>query len=446
MVQGGGGEGLINPMRSPQQKGTANYLKYCGPFDPTPVPGLTSTTDQTLTAYTQGSCIVAADYRGDELIFGKTVVTGMEHNGHHKVRCNAIWGLTFWDTRGYYSGRQTGWIIREIGSDSIYDVTHAKNRSVSFQIEGQEIFVSALFDRAYSYHFDKHILYGSPFTDDLTANYTNNAGGGISTINGTVSEDIDCTETELVHLDLRYGAAAWRSTRRTFQFEGVNDVPVGTILVDDGIGLQTRRFLDTTLVDVSHNKPVTVTEKLSVAMPGYTKTLHDATSTAWHIMKLGISDFSGANGLAYDYLHWDWVGIVDESKPYTTGQGYTYFDLVDEPIEAGFPTRDYFPEWLDMVSNPLNQSEKNIFATYFGSNTTNLTLPCDIYPAVDVQPQGSWAHDRTGNLFISQIVDGPTNPKETFNLIKMKDGEEIDPVPLGKLAGTHPRFYPVSLV
>jgi hypothetical protein len=442
MVSGGGGEGPVSPFRWGVKMVAAMGIDISPAIG---LRGVENTRNTAISSSASGTCVVAVDYNGDNLVRATTVVSMTGADTFYTKRCPKIYGgnVRFWSP--YSPGSAINDLIRATSNESTWNIGHVKDRDISFQIQGVEKFKSSTTKRDYSYNFHRYFKFGSAVTDDLTGPYLQEEGVSTLNITGSIAESCTALISQIVALDLRNEILVWRETSRTRTFSGEGDAPAGTLLVDTGYGLMTGYFQDVVLVNAPKTLDTVFKQELKISTPAYTKTLHtkmEAVTTPW---KVGITDFSGARSMDYLSYHWDQVGIVDTDYPYTGGTNPDYHPLVDSPVEAGWPQEDYLPEWLDVLHHHLDSVDNTTIDGLFYTSGSR-TVAYDIYPSVDPVAQGSWATDGAGDIFISMNTDNGTTIKDVFNLLKRNDGVEDSLPDLFELVGNKPTYYPVAPV
>jgi len=328
---------------------------------------------------------------------------------------------------------------RPIGESSEREVTITKGYACVLTVDDQEQLT--LYSRSRDFHnkYSREFCFNDPVIyEDLGASVNEGGSGSSFETSGEITEAFSYLDTQLIFMDLRHDIFVYRQIEGSLSFGGSGGNPIGDCLIDDGAGLQRHVTNDVAGVNANHTVNRKVTEELVIKTPSKNLELYVNETNTPVEMNVGSTDYSGWCGaLAYGCLVWGTYGVVDETEPHPSKDGYT---PLYETSFGSYPA-DYLPPWIDGVPafTENDKADAERFNSLFGTNTTDAE-EVSVEVPTDPFPQGSWAVDKNGNLFISQLHSGGT-----YNILIKTDGTETDPVTVIDIpAGGDTVYYPVA--
>lgn len=328
---------------------------------------------------------------------------------------------------------------RPVAEESLREVAHDKDYSATLAVDGNPDILLSSRTRSYHNKYQREFSFSIPYINTLdgSVNEADDAGSNFTT-SGEISESFSYLDTQFIFMDLRHDIFVYRQIEGSFGFSGSGETPIGDCLIDDGVGLQRHTTNDVVGINANHIVNRKVTEKLVIKTPSKNHELYVNETNTPVEMSVGSTDYSGWCGaLAYGCLVWGAYGVVDESKPHPNKDNYA---SLYETSFGSYPA-DYLPPWIDDVPafTENDKADAERFNILFGTNTTDSeVVPLEI--PIDPFPQGSWAVDKNGNLFISQLHSGGT-----YNILIKTDGTETDPVTVIDIpTGNDTVCYPVA--
>jgi len=255
----------------------------------------------------------------------------------------------------------------------------------------------------FTYNYDMKEQVGSCFEQPVHANEV-------------ISDIVDAwvaVDSEIIYLDPRNDHVVYRETTVQINYE----VPITTY--DSFVHYAFFNDLPITIVKTVK----TISSILGV--------LEESTDTINKTVNLCVASGFGhldANFVDEKYYSYDEaIELTDFDSPERDGWGWTY-PVYLHGYSPGTKDREY-TKLLDVYEFDAPPGDINVEHVALGDLT------------VDDFPQGSWAFDRDGNMFVSQMLQN-----SIFNMLRSATGIIGDPVLLTKLTGENPVFYPISPV
>lgn len=241
--------------------------------------------------------------------------------------------------------------------------------------------------------------------------------GITSVVTATFNEHFKAIDSQLIYLDIRNNIAAWHETEILMNF---SQTSTDNILWN--------QYGTTFLLHDFHfnDLPYTVSSRTKLLLRGEVITL-------------------------YTHTHNFSAGELHIAMPPTSGtpQGdvpENYYLVQDNWYEDGGPDL-YYPEWLRGLvqdeTQDLADRDEHRRLIHDGGEPYNGTASPPAYPLCSPFPQGSWAVDNLGNIFISQL-----HPGGVYNRLVDSGGVEVDIIALTEMSdkGDNPVFYPIAPV
>jgi hypothetical protein len=260
-------------------------------------------------------------------------------------------------------------------------------------------------DRSYTYTYDFNLSADNGTCDGALP-------GLDTTVVSNISDNWIGIDTEIIYLDPRYNHVVYKEH---------------TVLISYNAPMTTfNSYVHYTFYD---NMPIIIT-KITRTVSNIYGELERTEETETKIVNLCVN-LGGTGHVLSRYVdskYYSWnlyvESILDFSNPERDGFAWSY--------------PNYIHGLFFNTSSDLDYRQA-LEETWYSSEpiTTNYT------PAIlsDNYPQGSWAVDRDGNMFCSQMLENGV-----FNLLKSASGEIGDPTILTELEGDNPVFYPIAPV
>jgi hypothetical protein len=247
---------------------------------------------------------------------------------------------------------------------------------------------------------------------------------------GSLSDSIVDERNIILFMDLRHDVVAYKKIRRVISLHnnGIDlpdFLPQNSEIPPDEPYYDFVKFPATTLTIVT-------TTSYHVEIGGKKYTFDESTTTENRSENIALS-FTN---------NWTWGNIPDLNTPeYHLWEQY-FLGVLPNPVADGY---DYFePFWQDeYLSCESDIIINELFRVGYGytHSESEPTSQDFVTPYCDPSPQGSWAVDAKGNVFISQLAEGAV-----FNRLITSSGVESLPETIDEMEGENPVYFPVAPV
>ena len=263
-----------------------------------------------------------------------------------------------------------------------------------------------LFTRVRNYRFDYdwnlQIIDGncidlSTFSDNIASN---------------ILDSWEAIDSEIIYIDPRYDHVVYRETAVQITYGApittYNSIPQYAFFNDLPITVVKTIRTISSLLGVLEESAETINKTINLCV-------------AYGIGHL-TAQFVDEKYYSYDEA----VTIADFDNPERDGWGWTY----PVYLHGYFAGSDIDREYAKLI---------DIYQFSAPVSDTTIEERTPVEPVVDDFPQGSWAFDRDGNMFVSQKLHN-----SVYNLLRSVLGTDSNPVLLTNTIGNNPIFYPVA--